>query len=227
MTVSAQCAITAPHQPPLSPHLCNQETYDYLRSICSDVTVVQGDVDERAWPDTRVVTLGELRVGLCHGHQVVPAGDRDAVAMLQREMDADVLVLGGSHAFEAYKHEGRFVINPGSATGAFHPLLKDPVPGFVLLDIDGTKVWGVGDGMCTWYVCVCVCGIFVGVLCALTVDTPRFPGHGVCVRAARRRCQGRQDRVQQACAFPGTLDALCILLWWSARSCMYRLRDQW
>ena len=125
---------------PPSFHLCNQETYDYLRSICSDVTVVQGDVDERAWPDTRVVTLGDLRVGLCHGHQVVPAGDRDAVAMLQREMDADVLVLGGSHAFEAYKHEGRFVINPGSATGAFHPLLKDPVPGFVLLDIDGTKV---------------------------------------------------------------------------------------
>ncbi|KAK2080742.1 hypothetical protein QBZ16_000596 [Prototheca wickerhamii] len=121
-------------------NLCNEETYDYLRSICSDVTVVQGDVDERAWPDTRVVTLGDLRVGLCHGHQVVPAGDRDAVAMLQREMDADVLVMGGSHAFEAYKHEGRFVINPGSATGAFHPLLKDPVPGFVLLDIDGTKL---------------------------------------------------------------------------------------
>lgn len=28
------------------------------------------------YPEQKVVTVGELRIGLCHGHQVVPWGDR-------------------------------------------------------------------------------------------------------------------------------------------------------
>ena len=34
---------------------CLQGVYDYLRSVCSDVTVTQGDFDESTkWPDTQV-----------------------------------------------------------------------------------------------------------------------------------------------------------------------------
>lgn len=32
-------------------------------------------------------------------------------------MDVDVLLWGGTHKFEAYELEGKFFINPGSATG--------------------------------------------------------------------------------------------------------------
>lgn len=42
-------------------------------------------------------------------------------------MDVDVLVTGGTHTFESFETEGRFFINPGSATGAWTGLLPGSV----------------------------------------------------------------------------------------------------
>lgn len=46
---------------------------------------------------------------------------------------------GGTHRFEAYELEGRFFINPGSATGAISGgwmSLEDPIiPSFCLMDV--------------------------------------------------------------------------------------------
>lgn len=48
-----------------------QETYDWLKSICGNVHMVNGDCDDgRAHPDDAVLTIGDLKVGLIHGHQV-------------------------------------------------------------------------------------------------------------------------------------------------------------
>ena len=41
---------------------------------------------------------------------------------------------------QAFKFEERFLINPGSATGAYSDVVEDPKPSFVLMDIDGSKV---------------------------------------------------------------------------------------
>lgn len=48
----------------------------------------------------QVAQIGGIRVGVCHGHQVVPWGDKEALAILQRQMDVDILVTGHTHAFE-------------------------------------------------------------------------------------------------------------------------------
>eukprot|EP00887_Chlorella_sp_A99_P003322 scaffold26.g3322.t1 len=147
-------------------NLCTESVYEYLRSVCSDVHVVQGDFDESTrWPDSEVLEVGAFRIGAVHGHQVVPWGDADALAILQRRLDCDILVTGHTHQFKAYRQGDRFVINPGSATGAFtfsssggagggdagpsssvslQQPQQQPVPSFVLMDIDGTK--------CTVYV---------------------------------------------------------------------------
>jgi putative phosphoesterase len=69
-----------------------------------------------------VLTLGEFKVGLCHGHQAVPWGDRESLAILQRQLDVDILITGHSHKFEAFEYENKFFINPGSATGAYSGL---------------------------------------------------------------------------------------------------------
>jgi vacuolar protein sorting-associated protein 29 len=69
-----------------------------------------------------VLTLGEFKVGLCHGHQAVPWGDRESLAILQRQLDVDILITGHSHKFEAFEYESKFFINPGSATGAYSGL---------------------------------------------------------------------------------------------------------
>ena len=74
------------------------------------------------YPEQKVVTVGQFRIGLCHGHQVVPWGDTESLAMVQRQLDVDILISGHTHKFEAFEHEGKFYINPGSATGAYSAL---------------------------------------------------------------------------------------------------------
>lgn len=68
------------------------------------------------------MTVGQFRIGLCHGHQIVPWGDTESLAMAQRQLDVDILISGHTHKFEAFEHEGKFYINPGSATGAYNAL---------------------------------------------------------------------------------------------------------
>lgn len=126
----------------LSPgNLCIKEVRDYLKTVCGDVHVTKGEFDEEAfYPDTKIVTIGSFKIGLCHGHQVIPWGDVESLAMLQRQLDVDILITGHTHQFKAYKHQGKLLINPGSATGAYSALSTDSAPSFVLMDIDGPRV---------------------------------------------------------------------------------------
>ncbi|KAJ8866548.1 hypothetical protein PR048_032407 [Dryococelus australis] len=117
-------------------NLCTKESYDYLKTLASDVHVVSGDFDENLkHPEQKVVTVGQFRIGLSHGHQVVPWGDPESLALIQRQLDVDILISGHTHKFEAYEHENKFYINPGSATGAYSALDTSTIPSFVLLDI--------------------------------------------------------------------------------------------
>lgn len=54
-------------------------------------------------------------------------------------MDVDVLLWGGTHQFEAYELEGKFFVNPGSATGAMSTASaahgEEPTPSFCLMDV--------------------------------------------------------------------------------------------
>lgn len=141
-------------------NLTSRETLDYLRTVCSDILLVKGDMDESLTPTaplSRVITHGPLRIGLIHGHQVIPWGDPRALGIIAREMDVDVLLSGHTHKFEAFEHSGRFFVSPGSATGAFGgpatamavtadgsnvvPVPStETTPSFVLMDIQGPTV---------------------------------------------------------------------------------------
>jgi vacuolar protein sorting-associated protein 29 len=119
-------------------NLCCRDAENYLRQICSDVNCVKGDFDDPSAKDTQeylVVKLENFRIGLIHGHQVVPWGDRESLAMWQRRLDVDVLVFGGTHQYVAFEHEGKLFVNPGSITGAFSFLNSEVIPTFVLMDI--------------------------------------------------------------------------------------------
>ncbi|KAK0528016.1 Vacuolar protein sorting-associated protein 29 [Tilletia horrida] len=101
-------------------NVCDKETYDYLRTVAGDVHVVKGDFDENPhFPQSLTIHHPPLRIGVLHGHQVIPLGDADALAALARAMDVDILLSGGTHRFDAFEVEGRFFVNPGSATGAW------------------------------------------------------------------------------------------------------------
>jgi vacuolar protein sorting-associated protein 29 len=111
------------HQILCTGNLCSRETFDYLRNVCSDVITVRGDYDDASpsssSPVSRVLVIGAIRIGLIHGHSIIPWGDRKSLAAVARKMDVDVLIFGHTHVFEAWESEGRFFVNPGSATGAF------------------------------------------------------------------------------------------------------------
>lgn len=52
--------------------------------------------------ETKVARMHDWKIGICHGHQIVPWGDKESMAMLQRQLDVDVLITGPaplSHAF--------------------------------------------------------------------------------------------------------------------------------
>lgn len=97
------------------------------------------DVDSPNLPLSKIVNHGSLRIGFTHGHTIVPTGDADALLIAARQMDVDILLWGGTHRFEAFEMEGRFFINPGSATGAlgsgYWPDGEDPTPSFCLMDV--------------------------------------------------------------------------------------------
>ena len=80
------------------------------------------------------------QIGLAHGHQVVPWGDKESLAMMRRKLDCDVLISGHTHKFEAYGYQGGFYLNPGSATGAYSASSGASVPTFVLMDVDDNTI---------------------------------------------------------------------------------------
>ncbi|KAK9469070.1 Metallo-dependent phosphatase-like protein [Lipomyces arxii] len=123
-------------------NLTDRETYEFLRSVSPDLQIVKGEFDlSLSLPLSKVVTHGSLRIGFTHGHTIVPPGDSDALLIAARQMDVDVFIWGGTHRFEAYELEGKFFINPGSATGALSSNWwaegESPVPSFVLMDVQG------------------------------------------------------------------------------------------
>lgn len=50
--------------------------------------------------NVQVLQIADFKVGVCHGHQVVPWGDKEALAILQRQLGVDILITGHTHEFK-------------------------------------------------------------------------------------------------------------------------------
>jgi len=140
----------------------SKHQYSELRTLAPNIHVVSGDAEfdnttspdpsdapndnessqqtTPAFPETRVVQVGVFRIGVVHGHQVVPWGDHMSLAMVRRKLGVDILISGHTHKNGVVEHEGFYHINPGSITGAFTATGEDATPSFVLLAVQGAKV---------------------------------------------------------------------------------------
>ena len=87
-----------------------------------------------------MVQIGNFKIGLIHGHQVVPWGDLEALAAVQRQLDVDILVSGHTHQNQIVQYDGKYFINPGSATGAYSSTNSSPRPSFILIAVQGDEV---------------------------------------------------------------------------------------
>ncbi len=121
-------------------NLTDKHTYEYLRTIASDLKIVKGrfDVEATALPLTQVVTHGAIRIGFLEGFTLV-SNEPDLLLAESNRLDVDVLCWGGTHRFDAFEYMDKFFVNPGSATGAFTPAWskegEEPVPSFCLMDV--------------------------------------------------------------------------------------------
>ncbi|KAI0011742.1 vacuolar protein sorting-associated protein [Xylariaceae sp. FL0662B] len=128
-------------------NLTDRHTYEYLRTIASDLKIVKGrmDVEAASLPLSQVVTHGALRVGFLEGFTLVSA-EPDLLLAEANRLDVDVLCWGGTHRFDAFEYMDKFFVNPGSATGAYSTAwTKDPegldiVPSFCLMDVQGISL---------------------------------------------------------------------------------------
>lgn len=145
-------AESVPTNPKISQVLClgnitqSRETLKFLYNLSPSFNIVRGEFDEhtilsqqlclltgekdstKALPFYKVVTADNFRIGFTNGYQIVPQNDPLSLLAFAREINVDILIWGGTHRVEAYTLDGKFFINPGSATGAFNfgwPELND------------------------------------------------------------------------------------------------------
>jgi vacuolar protein sorting-associated protein 29 len=116
----------------------SRETYDWLKSLSGNFHAVKGEIDEYPnLPETKIVQIGDFKIGMIHGHQVIPWGDPEALANIQRQLGCDILLSGHTHINNISLYDGKYFINPGSITGSVSPIIADTVPSFVLMVIQG------------------------------------------------------------------------------------------
>ena len=116
----------------------SKESYDWLKSLSNDFHCVKGDYDlDDALLDQKVIQIGEFKIGIIHGHQVLPAGDIDSLSNIQRQLGCNILLSGYTHELSIKVKDNVLFINPGSISGAFSPSIKDNSPSFILLALQG------------------------------------------------------------------------------------------
>lgn len=126
------------------------ESYDWLKSLSNDFHCVKGDYDEGDLPEKKVVQIGEFKIGMIHGHQVLPWGSIDALSSIQRELGCDILLSGHTHMFDLKNKDGKFFLNPGSISGSFSSVCPSPSPSFILMVLTGEEatiyVYALNEG---------------------------------------------------------------------------------
>ena len=116
----------------------SNESYDWLRSLSNNFHCVKGDYDlDESMPETKCVQIGEFKIGIIHGHQIIPSGDINSLCNIQRQLGCNILVSGYTHEFDIKVKDNALFINPGSISGAFSPFIKDNSPSFILLALQG------------------------------------------------------------------------------------------
>ena len=91
-----------------------REQFQELCTLAPSVHVAAGDYDEDdlGFPEYRVLQVGQFRIGVMHGHQIVPYNSQDAKARMRRKLNVDIFISGHSHQNEVVLQDGKYHINP-------------------------------------------------------------------------------------------------------------------
>ncbi|KAF7459034.1 putative vacuolar protein sorting 29 [Cryptosporidium felis] len=141
-------------------NLGSQEYVEMLNNITQNVYIVSGDLDSAIvnpdpnsngqFPEYIVLQIGEFKIGLMHGNQILPWDDPGSLEQWQRRLDCDILVTGHTHKLRVSEKNGKLFLNPGTATGAYSAITPEAPPSFILMALQGNKavlyVYDLKDG---------------------------------------------------------------------------------
>ena len=99
----------------------SHEQYEELRGLAPNLHIVSGEFDDLepnvgvSFPESRVLQVGSFRIGVVHGHQLIPWKSKEAIERMRRKLDVDVIVTGHTHQNEVNVQEDDYYhINPVS-----------------------------------------------------------------------------------------------------------------
>ena len=78
---------------------------------CTPLSPTIDYLQNNSWPEQKVVSVGQFRIGLIHGHQVVPWGDVESLALVGATNHAPTLsvAIATMHTANASTYRLRFV----------------------------------------------------------------------------------------------------------------------
>ncbi len=119
--------------------LTDEKVLNYLKSLGKEFYVVEGNMDHIPMPEREKVKVEDLIIGVIHGHQVYPRGNRKQLKDIAIEMNVDVLISGHTHSPDIY-HDEVLLLNPGSATGVWGGGGGSLKPSFMVLEVKEKNV---------------------------------------------------------------------------------------
>lgn len=88
----------------------------------------------------QIVELEGVRVGMTHGHMIMPRGNDMALDAERRRLNVDVLLSASTGRASTKQHGSGLLVDPGSITGIACSPLASHKPSFTLLSLDNGKV---------------------------------------------------------------------------------------
>jgi putative phosphoesterase len=120
--------------------LIEENVKEAISNFAGKVYIVQGNMDYLPFPKNFRMEIGKFKIGLIHGHQVYPRGDKKKLASLAIKMDVDILISGHTHALtlDVLKIDEKkiLLINPGSITGVWSGGNASYTPSFVTFEAE-------------------------------------------------------------------------------------------
>jgi vacuolar protein sorting-associated protein 29 len=118
----------------------NKETYTWLQTLLatkSKLTNIKSLSDDGSQlNDKEIIKIGDFKIGLISSGLIVPCNDIEMLSSMQKKLDVDILVSGGSCKNDVFILEDKYFINPGSFSGAYS-YLGDNKHSFMVMIING------------------------------------------------------------------------------------------
>jgi putative phosphoesterase len=117
-------------------HFLNLITKRILFVVIGNMDYYGGNRDAPIYQNLNVSMENNdyLNVGLTHGHQVSPRGDRSQLELIAIEKKFNILISGHTHKEEIFLQKDILLLNPGSVTGAWS-FIASGNPSFITLNI--------------------------------------------------------------------------------------------